>query len=109
MVIITTGGLQTKEVLLLEVPDTFVAVITKLAVPVNAMFEIVIVFPAKPKLMGEPFCVTVIPFLFEIFSTVAVTEAEQFSGVTGDWVGEVIVTSGGRITGQFPCVSPCAA
>ena len=105
----TTGGLQTKEVALFEVPVTFVAVITKLAVPVNAMLEIVTVFPAKAKLMGEPFCVTIIPFLFEIFSTVAVTDAIQFSTVTGDCDGEVIVTSGGKTTGQAPCVSPCAA
>ena len=109
MVIITAGGLQTKEAVLEEVPDTFVAVITKLAVPVNAMFETVTVFPAKAKLMGEPFCVTVIPLLFEIFSTVAVTDATQFSNVTGDWVGEVIVTTGGRTTGHAPLVSPCAA
>ena len=109
IVIITTGGLQTKEAVFVEVPDTFVAAITKLAVPVNAMFEMVTVFPAKAKLMGEPFCVTVIPFLLEIFSTEAVTDAIQFSTVTGDCDGEVIVTSGGRMAGQAPWVSPCAA
>ena len=109
MVIITAGGLQTNDTVLVEVPDTFVAVMKKLAVPVNAMFEMVTVFPAKAKLMGEPFCVTVMPFLLEIFSTLAVTEATQVSNVTGDWVGEVIVTSGGSMTGHAPCVSPCAA
>jgi hypothetical protein len=109
IVIITTGDLQTKEIALLEVPDTFVAVTTKSAVLVNAMFETVTVFPAKAKLMGEPFCVTVIPFLLEIFSTVAVSEAAQFSTVMGDWVGEVIVTRGGSMTGHAPRVSPCAA
>ena len=58
-----------------EEPAELVAVIIKLAVAVKEILETVTVFPEKLKLTGAPFCVTVIPCLLEIFSTVAVTDA----------------------------------
>ena len=62
----------------------------------------VTVFPEKLNATGDPFCVTVILCLSETFSTVAVTEAMQFSDVVGELVGEVIVTTGAEIVGHAP-------
>ena len=95
-----------KEVVCVDVPDELVAVMTKAAVPVKEISEIVTVFEAKVKLIGFPFCVTVILSRAVIFSTVAVTEAEQFSSVVGEAVGEVIRMTGGNINGQVPRASP---
>ena len=90
------------------VPDALVARILKLAVPVKFTLEMVIVFPEKVKSTSDPFCVTVMFCLSEMFSTVAVMEATQFSDVTGELAGEEIVTTGAGITGHAPCASPCA-
>ena len=84
------------------VPDVLVARITKSAVPAKVMLEIVTVFPDKLNATGEPFRVTVIFSLSEIFSTVAVMDATQSSVVTGDADGEVIVTTGAGTTGHAP-------
>ena len=65
MVIISTGGWQINVTVCTALPETFVAVILKLAVPVNEIFEMVMVLFEKPKLTGVPFCVTAIPLRFE--------------------------------------------
>ena len=106
MVIMATGGWQTKETVLNDEPAELLAVTVKLAVPVKEMFETVTMFPLNPKLIGVPFCATLIPWRFEIFSMLAVTEATQFSNVTGEETGEVIVTTGGRTIGHAPRMSP---
>ena len=89
-------------------PDELLTRMIKSDVPVNAILETVTVFPEKVKAIGDPFCVTVMFCLSEIFSMVAVTDAIQFSVVTGEDDGAVIVTTGAGITGHAPCVSPCA-
>ena len=106
MVIISTRGLQIKETACSIVPDALAAVIIKSAVPVKLTLLIVTWFLLNTKGMGTPFCVTVIPCLVETFFILAVIEATQDSVVIGDDAGEMIVTSGGGITGHAPRVSP---
>ena len=107
--IISTRGWQIKDTDCSVVPDELVALTTKSAVPVKRTLEMVTVFPEKLNATGVPFWVTEILCLLEIFLTVAVMAAMQFSVVTGEVAGEVMVTSGAGITGHTPRVSPCAA
>src|SRR5687767_12085714 len=102
MVISLSFGLQINEVACSAEPEELVALMTKLAVPVKLTLEILTVFPEKLKATGDPFCVTEMFCFSDTFSTVAVREATQFSTVTGEDAGVVIVTTGAGITGQVP-------
>src|SRR5690349_10376680 len=109
MVIISTRGWQTKETDRSTVPDPFLTRKTKSVVPVKGTLEMLTVLSLKLKSIAEPFCRTVISCLLAIFSTMAVTEATQFSTVTVEVEGEIILTPGRltRVTGVVCTVVVC--
>ena len=94
-------------------PALFIAVIIKLAVPLKLTLETVSLPPENSKATGVRSRITEIPSLLVMFSMVALIEARQFSSVTGEVAGALMVMVGASSTGRCtsghgPWVSPCA-